>query len=507
MPQLFTVEETADRLKVSAKTIRRWIKAGTLVSHKIGNCRRVDASSVMRMLAASTAGSATVRPSGTSKQPTTLRQLGKSKVWTTTVSGRDVPLGTTDKAEAIERAQALLQGNASRTKSPWRTYPLPDRPGFGLKYYDREGVRRTHRIPPNEHIENIEDAERYAASWYDRNVGSPSGEHKASALASDITFEAFGNLWTTGALAKRFPDHVKVKRSAKADERRLALYVYPIVGAEPLSRFDGRAGLDLVEQVTAGLPPVGSSFSRASRRQILQAVHRLLVLATYPARLILANPLPKGFLPRASSNRAKSFLYPAEDRALLGCSEVPLIDRLFYGMLAREGLRSSELLNLEWADVDVERGVLALDQNKTSDPRSWSMDPGVVRALKIWKASFTGSPLPNSKIVTSKCGATIDPYAAASSLRAHLQIAGVERSQLFESNEQRIALRAHDLRATFVTVSLANGRTEAWVCDRTGHRSSQMLYSYRRTARTYAELNLGELTPLDQAIPEFRSNG
>jgi len=30
-----------------------------------------------------------------------------------------------------------------------------------------------------------------------------------------------------------------------------------------------------------------------------------------------------------------------------------------------------------------------------------------------------------------------------------------------------------------------------------------MLYGYRRQARMYAELNLGELAPLDQAIPEF----
>ena len=46
-----------------------------------------------------------------------------------------------------------------------------------------------------------------------------------------------------------------------------------------------------------------------------------------------------------------------------------------------------------------------------------------------------------------------------------------------------------------MTVSLANGKTEAWVADRTGHRSSQMINTYRRTARTYAELNLGELVP------------
>ena len=33
--------------------------------------------------------------------------------------------------------------------------------------------------------------------------------------------------------------------------------------------------------------------------------------------------------------------------------------------------------------------------------------------------------------------------------------------------------------ARFVTISLANGRTEAWIADRTGHRSSQMINAYR----------------------------
>jgi hypothetical protein len=39
---------------------------------------------------------------------------------------------------------------------------------------------------------------------------------------------------------------------------------------------------------------------------------------------------------------------------------------------------------------------------------------------------------------------------------------------------------------------------------RTGHRSSQLISRYRRVAQSVAELNLGELVPLDEAIPELR---
>jgi integrase len=65
-------------------------------------------------------------------------------------------------------------------------------------------------------------------------------------------------------------------------------------------------------------------------------------------------------------------------------------------------------------------------------------------------------------------------------------------------------LRAHDLRATFVTISLAQGKSETWVTDRTGHKSSIMLYRYKRAARTHAEAELGALAPLHEAIPELR---
>jgi hypothetical protein len=41
------------------------------------------------------------------------------------------------------------------------------------------------------------------------------------------------------------------------------------------------------------------------------------------------------------------------------------------------------------------------------------------------------------------------------------------------------------------------------VTARTSHRSSQVVNRYRRIATSFAELNLGELAPLNQAIPEL----
>jgi hypothetical protein len=43
------------------------------------------------------------------------------------------------------------------------------------------------------------------------------------------------------------------------------------------------------------------------------------------------------------------------------------------------------------------------------------------------------------------------------------------------------------------SVALANGRSEAWIGDRTGHRSSAMIAKYKRTVRTLEELGTGDL--------------
>jgi hypothetical protein len=156
----------------------------------------------------------------------------------------------------------------------------------------------------------------------------------------------------------------------------------------------------------------------------------------------------------------------------------------------------SEALGLTFRDVDLERGAVSLDKNKTDEPRTWALGPDVAEALRRWREARSAEP-----------AALLFPVASAESsdklaevLRAHLVTAKVERAELHHAGTNRRPLRVHDLRGTFVTLSLANGRTETWVADRTGHKSSQMINRYRRQARTASELGLGGLAPMGDAI-------
>ncbi|MEI9949459.1 MAG: tyrosine-type recombinase/integrase [Pseudomonadota bacterium] len=133
-------------------------------------------------------------------------------------------------------------------------------------------------------------------------------------------------------------------------------------------------------------------------------------------------------------------------------------------------------------EVDLERGAVTLDENKTNDARPWALDPGVTRGLTQWVA--LNKLARGALLFTDEFGRPHEVDKLAKRLRGHLLAAGVDRNELHNTGINRRQLRAHDLRGTFVTLSLANGHTETWVSDRTGHKSSLMIQRYRRAARS-----------------------
>jgi integrase len=318
------------------------------------------------------------------------------------------------------------------------------------------------------------------------------------------SFREFGERWTSGRLHEDFPVHVK-EIDQHDNKARLENHVYPVIGDVPMRELS----LDHADLVLAQ-----PTIPKGSLRHVALVLHRLIVLAVYPGRLLSANPLPKGWLPTQSSRRAKEWLLPREDAQLMASTSIPLVRRVLLGFMSREGMRESEAARLEWRDVDLEHekgGSVALDENKTEDPRSWALGPDVAEALRRWKTIapssrwvFPAEALPGP---LRRRGKHVSVSKLAEQLRADLKAAGVTRPTLFESGPKRMRLRAHDLRGTFVTLALANGKTETWVQDRTGHKSSTMINLYRRQARKAAELNLGALKPLHEAIPELASLG
>jgi len=381
----------------------------------------------------------------------------------------------------------------------WRVYPLRET-GKALRHelavWVAPGVRRKMRIPAEWSAGSEAERERFAEGAAEQmrelyRAEQATGEATSSADPAAVTFDEFARLWTKGDLARQFPGHVKDKKT-KADDVQKLDTIKPWVGSTPLRDFK----VEHAERALRELAELG--LSSTTLRGYAQVMHRVLALAVYPGKLLKFNPLPEGFLPDKSPARAKSFVYPSEEAALLACADVPLERRMLFGLMSREGMRLGEVLRLAWTDLDLERGTLSLDENKTDDPRTWALGADVAAALRLWERL---RPATETLFDPARLG--VDKRKLAGSLRADLQTAGVERAALFAKSEQRIPLRVHDLRASFVTLALADGRSEAWVTDRTGHRSSSMVANYKRQVRTAAELNLGWFAPLDASIPEL----
>ena len=320
------------------------------------------------------------------------------------------------------------------------------------------------------------------------------------------TFAEVAEDWTSGKLHKEHPDHIKLKDS-REDRIRLRFICAVDLGGATFGELPvDQIRVEHAEAVMRALP--ATSKRSASRRHYGQVLARVLQLATFPLRLIPQSPLPKGFLPQVGRPPAFPYLYPEDDRALLECTAVPLGRRLYWGWVAREGGRKGETARLQVRDFDLDRGIVRVDKNKTDDPRSWVMSPGVTEALRAWVERR--GLRPSDRMFCDDDGSDfVDDNHMARRLRDDLELAGRKavRPELFEVSANRSRMRMHDLRGTFVTLSLAAGKSETWVADRTGHKSSIMINRYRRRAREASELGMGELDRLDLAIPELRPQG
>jgi integrase len=219
-------------------------------------------------------------------------------------------------------------------------------------------------------------------------------------------------------------------------------------------------------------------------------------------------------LPKANRLKERAYLFPHEEAALVACEKVPLVWRLFFGFCAREGLRRENAVTLEWSNLTLDLpgggGHIDLDTTKNGRGGNWPLDSGTVEALRRWQRTcpterwvFPAEAVPGYR--RRRAGLPLAAGHAGEKLREALSLAGQDRPKLFQRDVNRIPIRAHDLRATFVTLALALGKTEDWVMRRTGHSSSIMLARYRRDAETVREHDLGWLVDLHEHIPEFKN--
>lgn len=515
---LVSVARAAEVLSVSTKTIHRRLKSGELHGHRIGHLVRVNLTRFAAMPQAED-----VRPSEEHQMPEKKEELlyGKLKYnheYLTRIAGVRVSTGETDPEKARTSAARLHAEYETQVADGHKSSDLGvtalrrSQKASYLKFRPAPGTpRRLKRIPAElaQELDTAEALEVFALCFaiLIRRESEPSQRRDAALSGTGLTFDELSEMYFDGTLTRKYgAEYVPPKKSVEDDRLRYKKHLKSVIGHLKIAAMQGDFVAATAERISASVRENHPQLRPATHRQIMQLFSRLMGLAVFPIRLLPRNDLPKGFIPKARSKRGFTYIYPAEDAKVMACKKVPLHHRLFLGVLAREGMRASELSNLKWSSIDLENGIVRLDDNKTGDARAWTLDAGVHEGLRRWRMMLSEQARKSEYVIIHRrSGRRIAHGQAAKQLRNALVNAEVKRQELFTSTEGTHRVRGHDLRATYITIGLANGLSEGTLTARTGHQSSAMLHAYRRTARTHQEASLGTLEPLHEAIPELAS--
>ncbi len=313
-----------------------------------------------------------------------------------------------------------------------------------------------------------------------------------SIVGKPRTFREVAEEWMDGDLHRQFPDRVRAIDHTN-NRFQAEAYVFPIIGQVPVTELTRSKCSVVMQKLPARLSP-------SSRRHVAQIVARVLHLAELAAYLE-RSPLPKLWLPARSKKKAVPVLYPFEDQLLLACDKVPLARRVYYGFLHREGGRRVETAELCWYEFDLVNRTIHIDRNKTNHARFWKLGEGVAEALSAW-FELRGKPDLDTPVFCNLDGSLLDIDRMAETIRSDLTLAGITRQALFRKGENSLRFGTHAFRHSFTTRSLANGKTDDWTRQRTGHKSNELM-TYREAASSLQELELGEVEPLVAVIPEL----
>lgn len=311
-----------------------------------------------------------------------------------------------------------------------------------------------------------------------------TGDASPAVAAEPRTFDDIVTLWTSGALHEQFPDRVRplVGRRLGQVTQRLGEISWTL-GKLPLARITRQD----CEAALAALPRGLMVSTRAAYARLIPRVLRLAVLAG----ALDKSPLSPGWAPSAGARREFQLLYPEEDARLIECHRVPFARRLLWGFLVREGLRISEALALVGDDLDLDRGTITVRDSKTGAMRRWRLGEDVRKALVAYqeREGWGGSQYVFPRV-----------SQPAKTFRQDLRDCELRRRELHVDSPTSRNVTVHDLRGTFVTISLATGKPINWIMRRTGHRKISTIDAYRRAVDFTVEHEMKWFGPLDSGL-------
>jgi integrase/recombinase XerC len=165
-------------------------------------------------------------------------------------------------------------------------------------------------------------------------------------------------------------------------------------------------------------------------------------------------------------------------------------DRLLLALLAYGGLRRSELLGLDWDDVDLDRRLVRVRKAKGGRQRVVPLHPGLIPLFVAYQATRT--PGDHPALFVGVLGNRLSPTIMATAFRRYAEAAGVAR---------RKRVTPHTLRHVFATELLGAGANLRQIQELLGHKHLDSTQRYTRVSahQLRGAVRRLRLAPVDRA--------
>jgi len=303
-------------------------------------------------------------------------------------------------------------------------------------------------------------------------------------------------LWSDRWIVTR---RVRGLRSVGTDVQRLSTHVLPRLGALPMAKVM-RADLEaFVEHLDDRVRAKAISWKTAGH--VWGLLTKMMADACGAKQRDLRvredNPALGVHGPDRGVRKAKQYLYPSEVLALVSCADVPLEWRRAFAVTTYMYLRAGEANALQLEDLNLERGVAhihhaadrdtgELKPTKTSIARRIPIEPALVPLLQAIHEERGGKGRVLAIEATDR--------KLSRQLQRCLQLAKVQRAELFVTDETRKAITFHDLRATGITWCAVRGDDPLKIKQRAGHSTFSTTEGYIREAENLRD-GFGDVFP------------
>jgi integrase/recombinase XerC len=180
-----------------------------------------------------------------------------------------------------------------------------------------------------------------------------------------------------------------------------------------------------------------------------------------------------------SERHLPSILQPDEVRRLIEVdpenqSPAALRDRAIFETLYSSGLRVSELVGLNWSDIDAELGMVMIRSGKGNKDRLVPLGEPAVDALMAWRRAMPAAWEPSGPVIINLRGGRLTTRSVEKILQRRIIASGLNAG-----------ITPHGLRHCFATHMLGNGADLRSIQEMLGHASLATTQRYTHVSMNH----------------------